>query len=279
MNTIKRLDSWFFISAKYRNLCSSSNHKHLNTIYHCCIQKSASQWFGYFWKDPLIRQYLNLIHIDPKDDFLLRNRRTRLRLRLLPSKEILGPLFIRYHDYHELPKSDRSKTFYVMRDPRDVIISSYYSALYSHNPNHEINAMREILSNSTKSEGLEFLIHSSQIGVLSVLDEWIHAPTDERVKFFKYEDLFGESQFKTFQSLMKHLSIDISDDELQEVLSRNQFQKISGRHKGTENVHHHYRKGVAGDWKNHFTEEHKKLFKTLSRNLLQELGYEKDYNW
>lgn len=113
----------------------------------------------------------------------------------------------------------------------------------------------------------------------TVLDEWIHAPVDSRVMMFKYEDLFGEKQFETFTALMAHLEVPISPADLREVLGRNQFKHIAGRKQGTEDVHHHYRMGIAGDWKNHFTEEHKALFKSLSGNLLQELGYETNADW
>jgi hypothetical protein len=40
-----------------------------------------------------------------------------------------------------------------------------------------------------------------------------------------------------------------------------------------------FRKGEAGNWKQHFTEEHKQLFKEVSGDLLLRLGYEQDNEW
>lgn len=40
-----------------------------------------------------------------------------------------------------------------------------------------------------------------------------------------------------------------------------------------------FRKGVAGEWKAHFNEEHKRIFKNIAGQLLIDLGYEKDFNW
>ncbi|MDL1944847.1 sulfotransferase domain-containing protein, partial [Chloroflexi bacterium CFX2] len=42
---------------------------------------------------------------------------------------------------------------------------------------------------------------------------------------------------------------------------------------------HTFRSGKAGGWKEHFTEEHKKLFKNVAGDLLARLGYEKDDDW
>ena len=40
-----------------------------------------------------------------------------------------------------------------------------------------------------------------------------------------------------------------------------------------------FRSGKTGEWKKHFTDEHKKIFKDVAGDLLIQLGYEKDNNW
>jgi hypothetical protein len=40
-----------------------------------------------------------------------------------------------------------------------------------------------------------------------------------------------------------------------------------------------FRSGKTGEWKKHFTEEHKKIFKDVAGDLLVKLGYEKDNGW
>jgi hypothetical protein len=58
------------------------------------------------------------------------------------------------------------------------------------------------------------------------------------------------------------------------------FKNLSkGRDAGSEKVTSHYRKGIAGDWKNHFTEKHKQLFKDRYGDLLVKLGYENSNDW
>lgn len=40
-----------------------------------------------------------------------------------------------------------------------------------------------------------------------------------------------------------------------------------------------FRSGKVGEWRSHFTEGHKQLFKQIAGDLLVRLGYEKDHDW
>jgi hypothetical protein len=42
---------------------------------------------------------------------------------------------------------------------------------------------------------------------------------------------------------------------------------------------HTFRSGKTGNWKEYFTDEHKKLFKDVAGDLLTRLGYEKSADW
>jgi lipopolysaccharide transport system ATP-binding protein len=52
-----------------------------------------------------------------------------------------------------------------------------------------------------------------------------------------------------------------------------------GRSKGTEDPVSHYRKGIAGDWRNYFTPRVADAFKKRFGDILIAAGYEKDLNW
>jgi sulfotransferase 6B1 len=61
-------------------------------------------------------------------------------------------------------------------------------------------------------------------------------------------------------------------------LSREQASQIVRKMYGKGSLT--FRKGQSGDWRNHFTDAHKRDFKeTAAGELLIELGYEKDANW
>jgi hypothetical protein len=62
---------------------------------------------------------------------------------------------------------------------------------------------------------------------------------------------------------------------LRHILARNAFaRKAGGRTPGQEDVYHHYRKGVAGDWQIYFTPRVTAAFKERYGDLLLQLGYE-----
>jgi hypothetical protein len=42
---------------------------------------------------------------------------------------------------------------------------------------------------------------------------------------------------------------------------------------------HTFRSGKTGGWREHFTDEHKKLFKEVAGDLLVRLGYERSNDW
>jgi sulfotransferase 6B1 len=40
-----------------------------------------------------------------------------------------------------------------------------------------------------------------------------------------------------------------------------------------------FRSGKTGEWKKHFNDEHKAIFKEIAGDLLVKLGYESSYDW
>ena len=58
------------------------------------------------------------------------------------------------------------------------------------------------------------------------------------------------------------------------------YEKLTaGRAKGAEDSKSHYRKGVGGDWVNHFTPALVDAFKERYGDLVVRLGYEADEDW
>ncbi|HUW09082.1 MAG TPA: sulfotransferase domain-containing protein, partial [Anaerolineae bacterium] len=69
--------------------------------------------------------------------------------------------------------------------------------------------------------------------------------------------------------------IAIPDRVLHSVLEAHSFRVLAGgRQPGEEDTASHYRKGIAGDWRNHFTDAHVERFKAVSNDLVTLLGYE-----
>jgi hypothetical protein len=54
--------------------------------------------------------------------------------------------------------------------------------------------------------------------------------------------------------------------------------RSGGRRAGQEDTASHYRKGVAGDWVDHFTPVHVEAFQERFGGLLDRLGYAEDWD-
>ena len=97
----------------------------------------------------------------------------------------------------------------------------------------------------------------------------------------KYEDLLERPEEEA-KRLLEFLGTDTSETVVKWCVESNSFEARAGRKPGDENYTLGYgkqRKGIAGDWKNVFTERDKDIFKNEAGELLVELGYEKDHDW
>ena len=80
--------------------------------------------------------------------------------------------------------------------------------------------------------------------------------------------------------LLDECQLPVTRGRLEEVVLSSRFERLTkGRERGQEDVMAHARKGIAGDWRNYFSDPVKQAFKTRYGGLLVATGYEKDLNW
>jgi lipopolysaccharide transport system ATP-binding protein len=101
---------------------------------------------------------------------------------------------------------------------------------------------------------------------------------DPETPVFRYEQLI-ENDADLFWEIARHCEFRVTKDQVAEIVARNSFENIAGRNRGQEDVNSHFRKGVAGDWKNYFTPAVKERFKEEFGEVLIQTGYESDLNW
>ena len=167
------------------------------------------------------------------------------------------------------------KCFFVIRDLRDALVSLYFSEKISHALVHEkMREFRDTLNNQSEEDGLIYLI-KTRAQLAAIQASWTK---DVNVPRFRYEDLI-EDPFSEFEKMINFCEINVPREKLHHIISNNQFESASGRRQGDEDVASHYRKGIAGDWKNHFTDRVKDEFKEMYGQVLIDTGYENDLNW
>jgi hypothetical protein len=94
----------------------------------------------------------------------------------------------------------------------------------------------------------------------------------------KYEDLL-ENTPGELERLLEFLGADASEQVVKRCVHAASFEKLSGGRKRGQEAASFFRKGVAGDWRNVFTEQNSRDFKAAAGDLLIDLGYEVDDTW
>ncbi|NCC52259.1 MAG: hypothetical protein EOM20_13725, partial [Spartobacteria bacterium] len=247
-------------------------------LYHCCGHKTASRWVQRLLADPLTERCSGLRVLDYEatrhDGYDPRPVLERFFSEPFEPHRIISPMYISRRGFDSIPKPAAYRAFYVHRDPRDMINSLYFSMRYSHVPIGHIPSLRAELETLTEEEGIQRMLEQWQAsGYFACLNEWFSAPPDENVRLVAYEKLTGERQALTLAALFDHCGIPAGIQDICDLLERHSFRSLSGRAAGEEDIHAHYRKGVAGDWRNHFTKKNLATYYALTGDLTEKAGY------
>jgi hypothetical protein len=171
--------------------------------------------------------------------------------------------------------------FHVIRDPRDIVVSAYFSHKYSH-PMEDydwLSEARTALQAMQQEEGIRYSI-DWRYEQFSRMGNWPYS--DRRIYESRFETLTRNPDIE-FRNIFKFLGLypdPLNPALLSEILDAHSFVKLSGgRPIGTEDIMNHYRKGMAGDWVNYLQASNKEYFKERYGYLLIDLGYEEDMDW
>jgi hypothetical protein len=200
---------------------------------------------------------------------------------------------------------------HVIRDPRDILVSGYFSHLKSHVSSPDVNPWmiehRQRLKKVSKEDGLSLEIDYcetfferlatwdfSNPRIYETRFEVLTANAfDEFRKIFDFVGLpitnisvlFDLSLLRVpLRTALQRFGFKTANNEIPQIvfkyiLHRNSFKSKASRKKGTEDRSSHYRKGVQGDWVNHLKGKNKDKFKERYGQLLIDLGYTQDFNW
>lgn len=278
---------------------------------------------GTAWVENIIRNTCQLLGL-------------RLKVCVLPKKfpnNWEDPEFIQINFYRRLPENWRGidffchtnaerglleemkrldyRAFHVIRDPRDILVSGYFSHKISHIYSPLINPWmfehRQRLNQVSKEEGLSLEMDYCEV-FFERIANWDYS--NPQIYEIRYEVLTKNS-YNDFCKIFDFLGFHITDAStlldpsiyrvpvntalrylgfktsnniipktmFKYILHRNSFEVKSERKKGIEDQSSHYRKGVPGDWKNHLNGKNKNKFKERYGQLLIDLDYEKDFDW
>jgi hypothetical protein len=165
--------------------------------------------------------------------------------------------------------------YFIFRDPRDVVVShvfyvtdmearhvhhDYYQSL----PDFESRLRVSILGRPDID--MEF---PDIRGRFAPYLGWLDRP---EVLAIHFEDLILDRP-ATLTRIMDHLLTRAPIPATRQLILDSLETSINPKKSPT------FRSGKTGEWRKHFTDEHKKIFKDVAGDLLVKLGYEKNNDW
>jgi hypothetical protein len=165
--------------------------------------------------------------------------------------------------------------YFIYRDPRDVVVSHVFYVTEME-PNHVHHAYYQSLPDFDARLEVSILGRSDvDIEFPDIAERfvpylgWLDQPSVMNIHF---EDLI-HNRIGTLKRIIDHFLIRAPLRTPRNRLLEYLEKSINPNKSPT------FRSGKTGEWKKHFTAEHKKIFKDVAGDLLIQLRYEKDNDW
>lgn len=111
------------------------------------------------------------------------------------------------------------------------------------------------------------------------IDSWAAGRRDGHVAYLSYEALLADCAAALGQAIRQVSGEEIDEWRIEVTVEKLSMKRQTGREPGEMDETDHIRKGVSGDWRNHFSREAAELFDHLAGDTLVGLGYERDRRW
>lgn len=171
--------------------------------------------------------------------------------------------------------SPKFAPYFIFRDPRDVVVSHvfYVTDMEARHVHHEyyqslpdFNARLTVSILGRPDADIEFPNIADRFAPYL---GWLER---DEVLALHFEDLIHD-RAATLTRIMDHLLVRAPLQTSRQLILDSLEASINPTKSPT------FRSGKTGEWKKHFTGEHKKIFKEAAGELLVKLGYEKDADW
>lgn len=173
-------------------------------------------------------------------------------------------------------------TLVVWRDGRDVMVSFYYQCYFSRDPISRpiVLYMRQALPFPDYDDiqaNLPVFIERSMTNQIWPKFSWADFVRQWRDRpvttYVRYEDL-RHAPVEELQRLVSALTgRALPANRAQQIVERYSFERQARRPAGTVDNASFHRKGIVGDWRNHFTQEAEEIFLHHAGAQLRLLGY------
>ena len=241
--------------------------------------KSGNTWLCYLLAYCLNAEYddLDAPGIHPRNEY--QRRYVKGGLEHTSYQDKLGKV-LKTHTL-EIKNQDSTPVVYLVRDGRDVMVSySYYKNSFTQKSiswSSYKTILRQLyrlsiekLTAVKKDWVFSWFMRRHTLDWVNHIDTWMKK---KPIAIVKYEDLKTIPE-KTLEELMLKLGVQVDSEIIQQAVQIFKFENLSNRRTGEENKKSFYRKGIVGDWKNHFSSSDTAFFNKKASYILEILGYE-----
>lgn len=188
---------------------------------------------------------------------------------------------------HYLSGAQGKRMVVLWRDGRDVVVSMYHHYLFLSGKGMpriekkignklDFTDPQDLISNLPRF--LEFAFKDKVTPKYSWSDH-VDSWSDKEATFVRYEDLRINTCEELGRVVLEVTGNEANYEELARIIDKYSFENQSGRKPGKEDKSSFVRKGIVGDWRNHFTKESREIFHHYAQTQLVQLGYESDSSW
>lgn len=250
----------------YGSLAQHHDDGATRNIYFATVQRSGSQWLKSIFADDRMRRITGL-EVYPQHRYEWNEFRERF-----PPYTFVPGLYMSYDLYQEIIRPEPYRTIYVLRDPRDIAVSWYWSTRDTHMEMGKVSTYRRDLQQLNFEDGLAYSIRALA-GKFTDIRTWMYHQDDPHVLLTRFEDLTA-SPDEELQRVLSHCRLQVPDDLRAQILSnytreRMRRRDLAGRSEGAES---HYR-ATSSDHRVAFTTRHHELFEEVTGNLIELTGY------
>jgi hypothetical protein len=190
---------------------------------------------------------------------------------------------------HRLPKPWYRRALVVTRDPRDMYVSTYYHETHYKNRERNMEIDRWFRRDPSRPLRDDFAVYlEAKLGHRThppfTLGEFVRAwQARDGVTWVRYEDCLADAAAELARAV-RALGLPLDEERVREAVEANRFERATrarGRERrpGEADPGSFERKGIAGDWKNHFDRRSCELLERHEGESLRRLGYEPDAGW
>lgn len=233
-------------------------------IYAAGSPKAGSQWMKALFDHPVVRRHTGLFTL-PQLDYQLKPSKP------FPAGTFVPGLYFSHDEYLAMTHRHPYRLIYMFRDPRDLFVSGYFSAIGTHRPVAGYEDWREELRAMPIEQGLLEIIRLGG-SRLREMATW-EGVSDPNVATFKLEEVQRDPRANV-AAILEHCEISLLPDEFSTVLgdvSREalQVKDLAQRAAGSES---HYRVDRK-TFRDLFTDEHYAAVDALAPGLAARMGY------